>query len=98
MLAVPMFGATFHEITVPGSQSTAANNINNRFQVVGFFADSSGTHGFLLSQGTYKTLNYPTVPNFTVATGINDADEVVGYFFNTAEHGFIDRGGTFTQF
>jgi probable HAF family extracellular repeat protein len=97
LFAIPAFAATFHEITVPGSQSTAANGINNSFQVVGFFEDSGGTHGFLLSQGTYQTLNFPGVTDFTVATGINNTNEIVGYFFSSAEHGFINRGGDYKQ-
>ena len=51
----------------------------------------------LHSHGTYQILNYPGVTDFTVATGINNTNEIVGYFFSSAEHGFINRGGDYKQ-
>jgi hypothetical protein len=48
-------------------------------------------HGFLYSGGTYTTLNDPLATNGTDVTGINDAGEIVGYYFDIsgAYHGFL---------
>ena len=40
---------TFTTLDVPGAIFTAAVGINNAGQVVGFFRDSSGQHGFVAS-------------------------------------------------
>ena len=40
---------TFTTLDIPGAILTEAIGINNAGQVVGFFRDSSGTHGFVAS-------------------------------------------------
>jgi probable HAF family extracellular repeat protein len=58
---------------------------------------SSGLHGFLLSGGTYTTLDGPSATE-TVAAAINDAGQIVGtYVNNTGAHGFLynPNGGTY---
>ena len=39
--------------------------------VVGSYSNASGGHGFLLSGGTYTTLDDPLATNGTTANGIN---------------------------
>ena len=47
-------------IDVPGSISTTAIGINNSSQIVGRYTDSAGnTHGFLDTNGTFTTLDFP---------------------------------------
>ena len=71
--------------------------INNAGQVVGDFNDSSGTHGFINTGGTFTTLDVPGAVE-TDASGINNAGQVVGVFSDSRGvfHGFINTGGTFT--
>src|SRR5262249_52992740 len=51
----------------------------------------SGTgHGFLLSGGTYTTLDDPSANNGTSAFGINNAGQIAGTFVNAGNHGFLE--------
>ena len=58
---------------------------------MGDYVDSGGTsHGFLYSGGTYTTLTDPFAisgdpnhTNGTVAFGINDAGQIVGYYYGS---------------
>jgi probable HAF family extracellular repeat protein len=54
-------------------------------------------HGFLLSGGSYTTLNDPLATNGTRAFGINDMGQIVGTY-NTSDgtHAFLYSGGVFT--
>jgi len=68
--------------------------------MVGTYSDATGRHGFLYNPnngGTYTTLNDPVNPHDTLAYGINDAGQVVGYYFdgNNHEHGFLYSGGIY---
>src|SRR5262249_27785583 len=58
----------------------------------------SGSHGFLLSGGVYTTLDDPLGIGNTTATGINNAGQIVGFYFDSAgrEHGFLFSGGFYT--
>ena len=56
-------------------------------------------HGFLYSGGTYTTIDDPLATNGTVATGINNSGQIVGYYTdsNGTRHGFLRTpplGGT----
>jgi Ca2+-binding RTX toxin-like protein len=62
--------------------------------------------GFVYDHGTFTNIVDPDAPNgtdpyysgITGVTGINDSNEIVGYYTdpNTGDHGFIDINGTFT--
>src|ERR1700676_3084027 len=54
---------------------------------------SRGGHGFVYDGTNYTTLDYPAASN-TVATGINSAGQVVGYY--TGNHGFLYSNGSYT--
>jgi probable HAF family extracellular repeat protein len=57
----------------------------------------SGTHGFLYSGDSYTTLDNPLAPNDTYPQGINDAGQIVGYYYlNNVSHGFVYSGGSYT--
>ena len=90
---------TFNDVKVPGSFSTSALGINTPGQVVGWFTNSvGGFHGFLLSNGSYTTLDYPGAPN-TLASDINDSGEIVGYYDDGITiHGFTLINGQYTAF
>jgi probable HAF family extracellular repeat protein len=85
---------------------TSASAINDQGQIVGTFRDGTGNHGFLYSGGTWTTLDDPFAhssvdnpfPHSTIATGINDAGQIVGTYKDSANqaHGFVYQNGAFT--
>ncbi len=89
--------------TVLGTNFSEAFKNNDRGDIVGYFQDDIGNHGFLLRKGVVTTLDFPTASN-TLALGVNEADTVVGYWTIVdsdgnllAAHGFIWKDGTFSQ-
>jgi len=84
-------GGVFEVITIPGSVSAQATDINFEQQVTGFFIDSAGTnHGWWLNAGTLLQLDFPG-SIFTQATGENNKGMVVGVYQDAggATHGFV---------
>jgi probable HAF family extracellular repeat protein len=75
----------------------AAYGINDGEQIVGFYIannDSTFTqHGFLDSSGAFSSIDFPGA-TATLAHGINNAGQIVGYWFNGSGpyHGFLDNG------
>ena len=68
--------------------------------IVGLNGDNvgSGVHGFLLSKGTFTTIDVPGSPFGTYALGINPRGDIVGYYGDSSNnyHGFLLHDGTFT--
>ena len=84
----------FTTIDVPGASSTTAWGINGARQIVGTFHNSTGTHGFSYSGGSFTTIDGPGALGFTEAAGINDAGQVVGSFTDkTGTFGFLSSAG-----
>jgi hypothetical protein len=79
---------------------TQALGINPQGHIVGSYADSSGTHGFLLIQGTFTSIDVDlpgAVPGSTTANGINPRGDIVGsYADSSGTHGFLLSKGRFT--
>jgi len=82
----------------PQALLTVANGINDAGEIVGGYADNSGSHSFLYSGGKYTTLDDPlATPGSTNANGINDKGQIVGgYGDSYGEHGFFYSGGKYT--
>jgi uncharacterized membrane protein len=81
----------FEPFDVPGSNLTAAWDINPSEHVVGQFRDTTGsTHGFLLNQGEFTTIDFPAAVA-TRAHGINPAGNIVGVYTDSSgkQHGFL---------
>jgi hypothetical protein len=47
-------------------------------------SDSSGSHGFLYSGGTYTTIDDPLGFGGTVVTGVNDAGQIAGLYYDSS--------------
>ena len=99
----PTDGISYTTFTVPGSSAgTFATAINNNGVVAGGFLDSSGLHGFLRDAAGNVTTFDPPGSVGTTVTGINDLNEVVGYYIlapGAPAHGFLRNGaGKFTVF
>jgi len=76
---------------------TLALGLNGMGQIVGAYINSSMGHGFLLSGGTYTTLDDPLGANGTEAWGINGAGQIVGDYRDASNgfHGFLYTGGIY---
>ncbi|MEO6872020.1 MAG: hypothetical protein ABI233_07350, partial [Chthoniobacterales bacterium] len=60
---------------------TVAFGINNSGTVCGYYFGVDNYHGFFFSSGTYTTYDVPGKSSADL-TGINDADDFVGYYFD----------------
>jgi probable HAF family extracellular repeat protein len=69
-------GAACSFATVKGT----AHDVNDNAAIVGTFSDASGTHGYLLRNGTYTTINDPNAVGLTSAEGINNYGRIVGWY------------------
>ena len=89
----------FTTIDVPNSVGTVVNG-NSTNAIAGNFLDSSGnTHGFVLTDGVYKTIDYPDA-SYTSINGINWHGQITGtYTDNTGvTHAFfLAENGQFTS-
>ena len=92
-IPVTVFAQTsfvFTTIEAPGTfGNTYASGINNAGQVVGWFHDATGDHGFLRSVDglTFITLDAPQGVGGTSLEGINDSGYSTGSFFNSTTNG-----------
>jgi probable HAF family extracellular repeat protein len=92
--AAPIYN--FTTIDVPGGTASFAIGINDAGQIVGYFDDATGRHGFLKDGSIYTTVDVPGATR-TEANGINSTGQIVGYFGDaTGTHGFLKDGDTFT--
>ena len=90
---------TFDDPLNTSGDGTLASGINDTGQIVGTYADASGVHGFLLSGGSYTTLDDPLAAHRTLALGIDDKGRIVGSYDNASgRHGFLynPSGGSYT--
>ncbi|HEX8814692.1 MAG TPA: hypothetical protein VF753_04250 [Terriglobales bacterium] len=74
-------GKTYKAINVPKAANSFALDISNKGDIVFETLNSTGTQGSgaLLHSGTYYTVQYPKSAD-SQATGLNDMDELVGYY------------------
>jgi uncharacterized membrane protein len=106
-------GESFTTIDYPGALGTAATAINDAGDIVGNYFTCQGEpsdsellrlsctlvqlHGFLLSGGTYTTIDPPGSISTNVG-GINNSGEIAGTYavppFKT--HGFLFKSGVYT--
>lgn len=83
---------------VPRSLTSQAFGINDRGDIAGWFNDEFGDHGFLIVNGRFKMVDFPTTHVGTVVTGINNSGVAVGSYWDDANnHGFLFNGHSFTK-
>jgi hypothetical protein len=71
---------------------TFAFGINSGVDIVGLFVDGASTsHGFLLREGRFITIDHPDAAHGTSARAINGRGQIVGFYFDStgAAHGFL---------
>src|SRR5260370_32578720 len=79
-------------VDLPGVTLTQALGINAEGDIVGRYQIGSAGHGFLLSEGTITTIDYPGgISGTTQAHGINSEGNVIGLY---TDHGTITPGDT----
>jgi probable HAF family extracellular repeat protein len=89
---------SFTTIDVPQSTATHAFGINGQGQIVGYFVDATGAHGFVLSGGSFTPFDVPgTNIMLTVGQGINTGGDIVGHVRESGvDRGFLKIGSSFT--
>ncbi len=90
---------TYYPFYYTGGTATYALSINWSDWVVGYYLDASGMrHGFLLigpsrggGQQVWQTIDAPGATGGTVVTGINNHDDICGYYVDASgvQHGFV---------
>ncbi|MEO6990932.1 MAG: hypothetical protein ABI346_07550, partial [Candidatus Baltobacteraceae bacterium] len=94
-----MKNGAFSEFDFPASTNTTPFGINKSDQIVGAYVDGTGnTHGFLLSNplrhARWQSIDDPNGVGTTLINGINDNDDLVGFYGNCGQsapscHGFL---------
>jgi uncharacterized membrane protein len=87
-------------IDPPGSTFTQAQAINSADQIVGFYFDATGGHGFLRQRNGSFTMVGLANSGLT-PQAINSEGQIAAYFFDAARllHGFFyEKKGTLTEF
>ena len=84
-------------LDVEGAVVTTALDVNDAGDVVGSYYTADGrVHGFLWSNGAFKTVDGPNSVR-TELWGVNNRGDIVGeYFDGVRSHGFVLRNGVFT--
>jgi probable HAF family extracellular repeat protein len=78
-------------INFPGAISTSAFRLNDNSEVVGYYQSANRTtHGYIWSNGVFKTIDLPHLVQ-TFPRGINNLGHVVGDYIDSGgrNHGFI---------
>jgi len=91
-------GGIYKTFEVPNSQLSVITGINTTGQMVGYYDDTAGEHGFLDTGGIFTTLDFPSA-FATDAFDINDSGVIIGRYYddNYSMHGFMYKGGEFTS-
>ncbi len=70
---------SYATIQVPGTVETTAMGINAGGDIVGFYTDATGVHGFLLRRGEFTAIDFPGA-SLTQARAIGPSGEIVGTY------------------
>jgi uncharacterized membrane protein len=93
-------GGVFTPIVFPNSDHTTPTGINANGDIVGWYLDKVGTHGFLLQDGAYTSIDFPGAAAFTEIWKISDYGEIDGRYRSSTDgkyHVFVLNNGTFTS-
>lgn len=102
--ATASYSGGIESIDKPGAVATRAFGINPQGEIVGSYTEAGVTHGFLLRDGVFTTIDYPDAPGAktasTEAWGINARGDIIGRYTVAGRPsvlGFLLRGGHFTD-
>jgi hypothetical protein len=85
---------TWTTLDMPGAYWTKASGIDG-VNIVGTYADASGTHGFLYNGSSWTNLDMPGA-SLTYAYSIDGSNIVGSYEIGTNFHGFLYDGTSWT--
>jgi len=76
----------------------SAAGINSSGDIVGWYWDKTGEHGFLLRGGVYSSIDFPGNAQFTETWKINDTGEIAGRYIGTSDghHILVWSNGVYT--
>lgn len=103
----PKESFTFARLDFPDAPSTFPTSINDGGDIAGIYEDSKGRQSFTRRRdGSFVSFEYPGTTSTTNATGINNNNEIVGFYYDTSTgchgspaHGFMrKRDGTYNSF
>jgi len=102
MVSPPLYSADYRfvRIDVPKAIYSDARGINARGDIVGSYLDVDDiSHGFLLRNGTFWSIDVPNAEITRAARGINARGDIVGSFIGADffGHGYLLIDGQFTQ-
>jgi uncharacterized membrane protein len=83
----------FAPIIIPGAIVSTAWDVNPRGEIVGFYRNAAGFHGYVLTDGGVTTIDAPasTRATATRAFGINARGDIVGtYVAGGQTFGFVE--------
>jgi hypothetical protein len=86
-------------LDLPGATFTAAQGLNNKDEVVGYYYDQQDAlHGFKWKNGLFWAMDYPGSIG-TVPSKINESGDIVGYFYDPTglPHGFVYGNGQWSR-
>jgi len=84
------------DVPLPGVTLTSAIGISAQGEIVGRYAVGAVGHGYLLSDGTYTTIDDPNGIGSSQAQGINEEGEIVG-LYTVPVAKTVDPTGAFTR-
>src|SRR6267143_3359091 len=64
------------DVPLPGVTFTAALGVTAQGDIVGRYAVGAVIHGYLLSDGTYTTIDHPNGVGRSLAQGINEEGQI----------------------
>jgi hypothetical protein len=82
---------SFTALTQPGWTGSSATDISGH-NIVGYYEDGDGFHGFIFNGTQYLTINHPDAEGGTYLTHVS-GDNVTGYYYDSANdrHEFLYR-------
>jgi probable HAF family extracellular repeat protein len=83
---------TYASLDYPGARRTTPQAVNNVGEVVGYWDVTSGIErSFHYADETWTALDYPDpTHDYTRATDLNDAGQIVGYYFTGPDYLYTD--------
>lgn len=88
----------YKKVDVPGSSETELHGVNDKGDIVGVYQTPGplNSHGFLLHEGQFTTIDAPQATFGTTAMGINNDMSIVGTFDDS--RAFILRNGIYKTY
>lgn len=94
-------GGVFTLIVFPQSDTTVPTAINDNGDIAGWYVNNAGTHGFVLHNGVYSSIDFPGSAAFTEVWKINNYGLIAGRYRSSTDrnyHLFTLGNGHFTSF